>query len=157
MKLRTQSLRYGLAVILASLTAGALAGQETDNQYSVQPVYDNNSKVRFSSLEVVETDAGVFLKGRITRSSSSMSVPPGHVDILVSNTNGEVLLDTSARYSPSKLHRKSHSSGQRGSHFTVQLPDSLPKEADIRVSYHQKTIDKSKSSPSGLHQKNSLI
>jgi hypothetical protein len=139
-------------------SAAAMSGQEIDkaNGYSIETVYNDN-KVKFTSLKVVQTDAGLFIKGTITRRTSSTSVAPGHIDVLVSSADGEVLLDTTAQYCPAHLLRYTHCIGQRGSSFTVQLPESLPKDASIRVSYHRNSIDKNMSSPRGQHEENILL
>jgi hypothetical protein len=139
--------------------AVSVAAEESNNQkksYSVDAVYNNNS-VLFSRLDVVEGDQGLLLKGKIRRRSANTSVPSGHVDILVSNTNGDVLLDTAAHYTPAILIRYTNNISQRGSRFTVNLPNELPEDAVIRVTYHKNSFQENATSTPAQHTKNSLI
>jgi|GEM_PF-3984383 len=158
MKIISYAVRICVSVISITMAVNAIAEQRNDqsDQYSVEAVY-GNARVLFSRLDVVSDDQGLFIKGKIRRRSANTPVRSGHVDILVTAANGDVLLDTTAQYTPAILLRYTHSIGQRGSRFKVKLPESMPKDADIKVAYHRNVFRENASSAPALHQKNSLI
>jgi|JQIA01.1.fsa_nt_gb hypothetical protein len=158
MKIISYALRIFVVAISIPTPVNALAEQRNDqiDQYSVDAVY-GNARVLFSRLDVVSDDQGLFIEGKIRRRSANTPVLSGHVDVLVTAANGDVLLDTTAQYTPSILLRHTNSISQRGSRFKVKLPESMPKDADIKVAYHRNVFQENASSAPALHQKNSLI
>ena len=61
--------------------------------------------------------------------SQSFAVRKGHVDIAVFTTKGELIFNTTATVRR-RVMRKD------GSYFTADLPEEIPKNALIKVSFH---------------------
>jgi hypothetical protein len=149
-----------LCVVALSIVMTACATTQENrnktNQYSIDSVYTNKSLV-FSRLDVVDSDQGLLLKGKISLRSAHKTVPTGHIDVLVTDADGDALLDTAVRYSPSFSRRSSHNISKRSSAFTVALPKDLPAGAEIRVAYHRNPYQEITPSPPAHHENNSLL
>jgi hypothetical protein len=89
--------------------------------------------VHISEVYAYENGDELIVRGTVKRSPQYCCDPArGHVDIAVLGSDGLVLDMISTLYSPRNIPKVR----SRSSHFTVQLPYTLPDGVTVRVAYH---------------------
>jgi hypothetical protein len=138
-----------MAVFLAVTCSHAIYAEET--VFAIDIV--SSSKVRFHNVSI-EYDEGIpVLLGKVKRSVYNSRVSPGHVDYIVKDAKGNVLMEGGAEYSPSLSLRR----WKFGSSFAIALPENLPADALIQVGFHRNTHTPQKFSPVASHTANKLL
>lgn len=122
-----------------------------DNPFDVEIVSSN--KVRFESVSIEYLDGIPVLTGKLKRSAYNSKVLPGHVDYIVKDSQGAVIIEGGAQYSPSLSLRR----WKFGSSFSIAFPKDLPEDVIVQIGYHRNEHLAQSISPAVSHKENKLL
>lgn len=145
MKKPTFVLAACLAVLCASFVNAA------ESTFAIDVVSSN--KVRFENVSIEFEDGIPVLVGKLKRSVYNSRVLPGHVDYVVKDNKGVVIVEDGIQYSPSLSLRR----WKFGSSFSIALPEDLPKDEIIQVAFHRNEYKPQAYSPVAPHTGNKLL
>ncbi len=115
-------------------------------------VENTNHKVKFLNLSFDEIDKGTVITGKVTKSTYNSRVAPGHIDYAIYDKRGKLIDEGAVQYSPSMMLRR----WKYGSSFAFKIPDDLPADAVVKVSYHRNQGKIRLVSPTAQHDVNVL-
>ncbi|MBL4868775.1 MAG: hypothetical protein JKY67_20620 [Pseudomonadales bacterium] len=104
----------------------------------------------FRRLKATINNGQLVVKGKLVRRFKHQIPTRGHVDIVIKNKAGNILLETTAKVTPAFIHRDS----RHASRFSVTIPNIPPQGSSIHVGFHKDAIQKDKP-PS--HSESTLI
>jgi len=130
----TRTIKHQILTLAAATTLLALQSLSVNAEAAAVNAV-NSSKVEFREVQLLQTDKGLTLGGKIKRRSFNTHVAAGHLDVVVKDSKGKVLHQTAGGYVPSLSLRKS----RYGSSFSISIPGStsLPKGSVVSVGYHK--------------------
>lgn len=138
-----------VAVFLAVAISHATYAEKATFAIDIVP----SSKVRFANVSIEYHEGLPVILGEVKRIFNNSSVSPGHIDYLVKDPKGNVLIEGGVKYRPSiSLRRR-----KLGSSFTIALPENLPTASVIQVGFHRNTHTPQKFSPVASHTENNLL
>lgn len=127
----------GMCAILLSVSNTAFAGSKVETEtYDVKLVSPAASNARIISIKVEEEKGKLFISGDVRRKQRFLHVSPGHIDVAVINSNGEVIIETTGSYSPKMVHKGS----RRASRFKIELQKIPAKDSVINIAYHKTKV-----------------
>lgn len=124
-----KTLTKSTVVAVALLSTNAALSEEALPKVEAQV----GGGVRFEHVEMENQDGRYVLSGKIKRRSYNSQVAPGHVDYVVYDGKGSVLTEGAIAYSPSLSLRR----WKYGSSFSVLLPETVDKEASVKIAFHK--------------------
>lgn len=113
----------------------------------------STNKVRFESLSIEYVEGSPILAGKVKKKSYNTSVLSGHVDYIIKDSNGAVIVEGGVQYRPSLALRR----WKYGSSFSIELPKDLPADATIQVGFHRNSYKPETNSPVAQHTENKLL
>lgn len=140
------SMSIGVALLSFSVVSMA---DLMSQKFEIVPV----AEVAISELSMEELGGQSVLTGAIKRAHYNSHVAPGHIDYVLLDEKRGVIEQGAVRYSPSLSLR----AWKHGSSFSVLLPAHLPKNASIKVGYHQDKFSQNPAVFLANHEKNSLL
>ncbi|TMM42416.1 hypothetical protein [Colwellia ponticola] len=117
-------------IIGASIVISGCAGIPID----IKIVNQNSYRWQISDVTAFNKNGVVKVSGHM-KPSKSFAARKGYIDISVFNFEGEVIMTTTATLGRRVMRRG-------GNYFTVDLPEELPKDALIKVSFHNQYDEK---------------
>ena len=87
-------------------------------------------RLEIFNVAVRSQDSKTFISGKIHKKSHGRTVIPGHLDILVLSSEGELLHEIYTKY-----HRRSLKA--RDSTFSAELPMMVSEGSTVRIKHHQ--------------------
>jgi len=96
-------------------------------------IESDSAKVKFLQVEVHRQNDQLLLTGKVKRRSYNSTVLPGHIDYIISDSQGQIIAEGVTNYAPSLSLR----GWKFGSHFSVNLPDNLPEDSRIKLSWQR--------------------
>jgi len=121
-----------IAVLLAAVASCTMYAED-DNQLSVAPITPQASFWRFRNVNAYLMDKGVRIRGHLT-ASQLFGLPSGHVDVAAYSPDEELIVETTAIYTPWRLTRKTRRRG--GVRFLADLAGVIPPGSTIKVAFH---------------------
>lgn len=127
-------------IILSFAVSSILIGQflflstahANEQLYKVN-IVSSTTAVKFLRLKVQTQDNQLVLTGKVKRRSRNTITLPGHIDVVVTDSNGQILLEKKVKYVPAILSRRS----RFGSSFKMALPNNIPEGSSIKVQWHK--------------------
>jgi len=94
-----------------------------------------SAKIKIFNVKIKQHNQNLVLTGSIKRRSYNSKIQPGHINYIIENSLGKILQQGNSKYAPSlSLRRWKH-----GGKFTIRLPNNLPKNSKIKLSWHKNT------------------
>ena len=112
----------------------ATYGTTFGNIYDTTFVTHPNQRWVFQRVLATAVESGTRITGRLT-AVRRKGLSKGHVDVAAFSPEGKLLAEAATRYSPSILTRKKKRRG--GVRFSVDIPQQLPPNSMIRLSFHK--------------------
>ncbi len=97
-----------------------------------------SSTVRVMQTSAVQRGDELIVAGnvKLVNRHTSKWRSQGHIDVVLIDSKGETLYETTANYAPRKIPRKTKSSK---SSFRVQIPAEAPIGSVLHLSFHSKS------------------
>jgi len=121
------------STIVSSLFLGQLLVMQIAKAELLYPVElsSESTRVRFSKIKIQTHHKQIELSGSIKRRSYNSRVLPGKISYIVNDGQGNIIKKGGINYSPSLSLRRWKS----GSHFSLVLPNDLPKDTRIQLAW----------------------
>lgn len=130
-------LLLSLIILSSFVMSGCATNQQKDflnsNNVTVEKV--DSKKARIGLVSVAESNGGVVIRGEIRRRSNSRGRIPGHMDIKILASDGQLVAESFVNYK-----RRSHRS--RTAKFSLKLDSTPTSHYRIEVAHHY-TLDTS--------------
>ena len=96
------------------------------------------SNAKITRVNTTPKDDKLIITGKISRVHRYFPVQSGHIDVVVLDSNGSVIIETTGNYTPKRVNRKT----TRASQFVVELPSVPENESVIKVAYHKDKLQR---------------
>ena len=123
----------GLCITGLLFLNSAQAEPKEADGYKIEVVSKSTSKAKIFWTRVSEEDGKLHVSGKIKRKNRQQQVPFGHIDIVVVDASGNVLMDNTVAYKPAKVNKLL----RKASKFSYEFVSLPPKGSNIKVSYHK--------------------
>ena len=140
-------MKFLMSIVLSAVLAGSVFANETpfvgtpyNSTYGTTVVTQPNQRWIFQRVSVSSAEDGTRVSGRLTAVRRT-GLSKGHVDVAAFSPEGKLLAEVATRYSPSILTRKMKRRG--GVHFSVDIPQHLPPNSTIKLSFHDNGVGSS--------------
>ena len=144
-------MKFLMSIVLSAVLAGSVFANETpfydtlyspsySATYNTSVVTQPNQRWIFQRVSVSSAEDGTRVSGRLTAVRRT-GLSKGHVDVAAFSPEGKLLAEVATRYSPSILTRKMKRRG--GVHFSVDIPQHLPPNSTIKLSFHDNGVGSS--------------
>ena len=88
----------------------------------------------FKNLQVVEQDNVIQVKGKMNAINRS-GLPSGHIDIAAYSPHGELVAETTTKYLPGALSKRTKRKG--GVKFSAMFDQPIPAGSVFKVAFHK--------------------
>ncbi|OUS00598.1 hypothetical protein A9Q81_10460 [Gammaproteobacteria bacterium 42_54_T18] len=133
-------MKFLTAIVLSAALAAPVFANETSSYgatFGTSVVTQPNQRWIFQRVSASTVEDGTRITGRLT-AVRRKGLSKGHVDVAAFSPEGRFLAEAAADYSPSMLTRKMKRRG--GVHFSVDIPQKLPLNSMIRLSFHETDV-----------------
>ena len=134
-------MKFLMAIVLSAALSAPIFANETSSYsttYDTSVVTQPNQRWIFQRVSASAAEDGTtIITGRLT-AVRRKGLSKGHVDVAAFSPEGKLLAEAATDYSPSILTRKKKRKG--GVRFSVGIPQQLPLDSMIRLSFHENDI-----------------
>ncbi|MFV2055505.1 MAG: hypothetical protein ACC707_03515 [Thiohalomonadales bacterium] len=134
----TKFAQTGLCALLFVCAYPVLAdSSDVIDDYNID-IVSNPSASALLFWTRVSTENGKFVvSGKVKRKNTQTYVSPGHIDIVIEDTTGQVLMEKTVAYLPTNIHKQLRQAS-RYSHTFDNIP---PLGSVIKLSYDRNPVE----------------
>lgn len=123
-------MKFLTVMLFSTLAAAPVFANET---YNTEVVKQDDNRWKIQKVMVSSRQEGTHVSGRMT-ATNRFGLPHGHIDIAAYSPSGELLAETTSKYTPAILtHKKKQKGGVR---FAANFTDKLPPNSTVKVAFH---------------------
>jgi len=131
---------FFLGVLVTTLSSCA-SNTHRANNFNLEVVKQPNQRWIIKRLIVFPRNDITRISGRLT-AHTRIGLPKGHIDIAAYSPSGDLIVETTANYTPSILTRRKKRKG--GLRFAAEFSEKLPTDSVIKVAFHRNVLQQKK-------------